>query len=279
VGGLAGLAVTAKLVSASTVTATGLLAGAGFSGWQVGGGIYNIANGKPLTGTLDIIGGVLGIKALQPGYKHYQGQVNAESLARLDSIGATLDSLSEGTRATVSSIEESLTNRVKPSPTEPFAVNAGEYNFSKGNPLTNDLARQAGIPDYIDLSKPNNIVGLSYSELMHHYRLRGFETVLKPPKSSSSGKAQIFELPDHPEIQEIQYHPGSKDHNNVPYYKITLREKIQIGKRMVNREIRIPTAINEERQFQPGTIPSNQTYFDRYGNRIIFVNGKWEIQL
>jgi RHS repeat-associated protein len=105
VGGLAGLAVSGGVVSASTVTATGLLAGAGFSGWQVGGGIYNIANGKPLTGTLDIIGGVLGIKALQPGYKHYQGQVNAEKLAGLDKIGANINSLSEETRATISSIE------------------------------------------------------------------------------------------------------------------------------------------------------------------------------
>jgi RHS repeat-associated protein len=106
VGGLAGLAVTAKLVSASTVTATGLVAGAGFSGWQIGGGVYNIANGKPLTGTLDIIGGVVGIKALSPGYKLYQRQLSNERSVRLDIISGKLDSLAEETRATVSSIEQ-----------------------------------------------------------------------------------------------------------------------------------------------------------------------------
>jgi hypothetical protein len=105
VSGLAGLA-TAGVVSASTVTATGLVAGAGFSGWQIGGGVYNIANGKPLTGTLDIIGGVVGIKALSPGYKLYQRQLSNERSVRLDNISAKLDSLAEETRATISSIED-----------------------------------------------------------------------------------------------------------------------------------------------------------------------------
>jgi RHS repeat-associated protein len=86
VAGLAGLA----------VTATGLVAGAGFTGWGIGSGIYNIANGKPLTGTLDLIGGAAGLKGLQFGYKGYKDTVFNENI----------DKLAKDTRATISSIED-----------------------------------------------------------------------------------------------------------------------------------------------------------------------------
>jgi RHS repeat-associated protein len=113
-------------VAASTVTATGLVLGAAATGWGIGSGIYNIANGKPLTGSLDLIGGVLGAKGLHSGYKSYQSQLSSEKLAkfnvqqeRIDNIGAKLDSLSEETRATISSItdfqmvSESPTSNIK----------------------------------------------------------------------------------------------------------------------------------------------------------------------
>jgi filamentous hemagglutinin len=149
----------------------------------------------------------------------------------------------------------------------------GEYYSTQGHPLRNSLARQAGIPNYIDLSKPNNVVGLSYENLMRHYQLRGFDTVPKPPKPSSSGLAQIFTIPGHPFIKEVQYHPGGRTHNFVPYYKFTLYDKIK-GNEI---EIKIPAKINENPQFLPGTVPPNQFYFDKAGNRIKFENGRWDI--
>jgi RHS repeat-associated protein len=101
--GVAELAVAAGVVTASTVSATGLVVGAGFTGWGIGTGVYNIANGKPLTGTLDIIGGVWGLKELKPVYKVYKEQLRTEKLAK---ISSQLDDLLERTRSTISSIEE-----------------------------------------------------------------------------------------------------------------------------------------------------------------------------
>ena len=72
--------------------------------------------------------------------------------------------------------------------------NSGRYG---GNPelLKWDLAEQAGIPKYIDLSKPDNIWGLDGRDLLTHYRLSGFDGAMRPPKTGTSGKAQFFELP------------------------------------------------------------------------------------
>ena len=133
-----------------------------------------------------------------------------------------------------------------------------DYYLTQGNPLTNNLARQAGIPDYIDLSKPNNVAGLSYENLMQHYQLRGFEVTIKAARSSSSGKAKIFELPNHPDIKQIKYHPRGKTHGETPYYKFTLRNK---------QEIRI---VPEPDKFYPGTISSYQKYFNAQGQEMTY---------
>jgi filamentous hemagglutinin len=133
------------------------------------------------------------------------------------------------------------------------------------NLLSNDLARQAGILEYIDLSKPNNVAGLSYNELMQHYQLRGFDAVPKAARASSSGKAKIFELPNHPDIKEVQYHPGGKTHGETPYYKFILRNK---------QEIRI---VPEPEEFNPHTISTNQRYFNAQGQGITYdyANSTW----
>jgi RHS repeat-associated protein len=83
-------------VLASTIAATGLVLGAAATGWGIGSGIYNIANGKPLTGSLDLIGGVLGLKGLHSGYKGYKDAIFSENI----------DKLAKETRATISSIED-----------------------------------------------------------------------------------------------------------------------------------------------------------------------------
>jgi hypothetical protein len=54
------------------------------------------SNGKPLTGSLDLIGGVLGAKGLHSGYKGYKDAIFNENI----------DKLAKDTRATISSIED-----------------------------------------------------------------------------------------------------------------------------------------------------------------------------
>jgi RHS repeat-associated protein len=77
-----GAGLTAAGVAASTVQAGGLIFGAAGTGWSIGSGINNIANGKPLTGTLDLIGAGLGIKGLVSGYQGYRQTLTNENIAR-----------------------------------------------------------------------------------------------------------------------------------------------------------------------------------------------------
>jgi RHS repeat-associated protein len=73
---------TAAGVAASTVQAGGLIFGAAGTGWQAGSGINNIANGKPLTGALDLIGAGLGIFGLNKGYQGYRQTLTNENIAK-----------------------------------------------------------------------------------------------------------------------------------------------------------------------------------------------------
>jgi RHS repeat-associated protein len=80
-GGLAVGALAAG-VAPSTVIGTGLIFGAGTSGWQIGTGINNIRDGKPLTGAIDIISGIAGIAGLKKGYGQYtKAQASEAGLA------------------------------------------------------------------------------------------------------------------------------------------------------------------------------------------------------
>ena len=76
-----GAGLTTAGVAASTVQAGGLLLGAAGTGWQAGTGIANIQNGKPYTGTLDLIGAGLGVKGLVDGHQGYLQTVARENAA------------------------------------------------------------------------------------------------------------------------------------------------------------------------------------------------------
>jgi hypothetical protein len=123
--GAAGLAITAG-VAVSTAEATALVIGAGATGWGFGSGAYNIATGKPLTGTLDIIGAGLGLKGLKSGYKSYKDTVFNEKI----------DQLAKDTRATISSIEDwQARNNLEPVQDKginPAIKNRDDIQFSGG---------------------------------------------------------------------------------------------------------------------------------------------------
>ncbi len=138
--------------------------------------------------------------------------------------------------------------------------NSGRYG---GNPelLKWDLSEQAGIPKYIDLSKPDNIWGLDGIDLLTHYRLRGFDGDMRPPKAGTSGKAQFFDLEGHPDISSVQMHPGGGVHEGL-YYKFIMRD---------GSEVKVIDPSN----YNPRTVKQGTTFFDQQGQRIFFKNGKW----
>jgi hypothetical protein len=78
------------------------------------------------------------------------------------------------------------------------------------NPQTHkaDLAKRAEIPEHIDLNDPSNVWELNFKDLKTHFGLNGYEAVIKPARASSLGKSRIFQLNNHIELSEAQYHPG-----------------------------------------------------------------------
>lgn len=147
----------------------------------------------------------------------------------------------------------------------PF-VPSGRYG-GNSELLKWDLAEQAGIPRYIDLSKPDNIWGpgvkprLDGRDLLTHYRLNGFDGVMRPPKAGTSGKAQFFDLERHPDIASVQMHPGGGVHEG-PYYKFIMRDRSEIK-------------IIDPSHYNPRIIKKGSTFFDQQGQRIVLQNGKW----
>jgi RHS repeat-associated protein len=262
-------------VAQSTIQAGGLIVGAAFTGWQAGTGINNIQNGKPYTGALDLVSAGLGAGGLFKGYQGYRQTLTAENITR---SGIVYDV--PGNPRPISQVGDpqlNSTGKIVPTQSSALATTSPSRNqagtshatlvhseYSNPELLKWQLANDAGIPSYIDFAKPDNVAGLSYENLMQHYQLRGFEVVPKVARSSSSGKAKIFQVPNHPDIQEVQYHPGGKTHGDTPYYKFTLRDK---------SEIRI---VPEPDKFYPGTISPRQKYFNAKGQEMTYDYSKSE---
>jgi hypothetical protein len=126
--------------------------------------------------------------------------------------------------------------------------------------LKRDLARQAKIPDHIDLSKPDNVWGMTGEDLLTYYRLQGFDGTRRQPGKGQSGKAFVYVLQGHPELQEVEYHPGGGRHR-AEYYKFLRHD---------GSEVKI---INE--RYVPRTIKSGTVFFDVSGRRLSWGDEIW----
>lgn len=129
--------------------------------------------------------------------------------------------------------------------------------------LKNDLADQAGIPNNIDLLKPDNIWGLKGQDLLTHYSLKGYSPRLRPPRAGTSGKAQVIELEGHPEILRVQYHPGGGVHGGS-YIKYTMRNGSEV--KVIDPSTYIPRSIGNKTQF-----------YNQNGDSLIYDKGVWHI--
>ena len=129
--------------------------------------------------------------------------------------------------------------------------------------LKGDLARRAGIPKHIELSKPDNVWGLDGQQLLTHYRMRGYDGVMEPPKSGTSGRAQVFVLEGHPEIKKVQSHPGGGIHEG-PYYKFTMNNRTEVK-------------VIDPQTYRPLEIGKKTTFYNQSGQRIEYRNGGWVV--
>lgn len=126
--------------------------------------------------------------------------------------------------------------------------------------LKRDLARQAKIPDRIDLSRPDNVWGMTGEDLLTYYRLEGFDGTRRQPGKGQSGKAFVYVLQGHPELHEVEYHPGGGRHM-AEYYKFLRHD---------GSEVKI---INE--RYVPRTIKSGTVFFDVNGRGLRWDGGIW----
>lgn len=126
--------------------------------------------------------------------------------------------------------------------------------------LKRDLARQAKIPDHIDLSKPDNVWGMTGEDLLTYYRLQGFDGTRRQPGKGQSGKAFVYVLQRHPEIKEVEYHPGGGTHD-AEYYKFLRHDRSEI--KIINGN------------YIPRTIKSRTAFFDENGYGLRWSGEKW----
>lgn len=126
--------------------------------------------------------------------------------------------------------------------------------------LKRDLARQAKIPDHIDLSKPDNVWGMTGEDLLTYYRLQGFDGTRRQPGKGQSGKAFVYVLQGHPELHEVEYHPGGGRHR-AEYYKFLRHDGFEVK------------IINE--RYVPRTIKSGTAFFDANGRGLSWDGEIW----
>ncbi|MEJ2612756.1 MAG: hypothetical protein P8179_22525 [Candidatus Thiodiazotropha sp.] len=85
--------------------------------------------------------------------------------------------------------------------------------------------------------------------------------MIKPARASSSGKSQIFQLKNHKELSEVQYHPGGGVHEGS-YYKFTYKNKTEV-------KVIDPTTYN------PRTPKKGSIFFNTQGQKIRYENRQW----
>jgi YD repeat-containing protein len=146
-------------------------------------------------------------------------------------------------------------------PSVSLRVGRGKYT-GNAEAQRRDLADQAGIPRYINLSNPSGVWGLKGPDLQVYFRIRGFNSQLQPPKAGTSGKAQYYTLESHPDIKAFQFHPGAGRAHGGSYYKFDMRNGTEIK-------------IIDPMTYNPRTIKPNTTFYDQQGNQIVYRNGQW----
>ncbi len=141
------------------------------------------------------------------------------------------------------------------------------------NPQTHreNLARRAGIPKNIDLSKPNNVYGLDSQKLKTYFEMNGYRVNSTKNAPKGSGNAQVYTIHDHGSISKIQHSPASSSSTHKgEYIKFTLK-----GTKRDNYGNKHVYVINPN-TFK-GTAKKSSTVYNQQGQRMRFVNGKYKV--
>jgi len=155
------------------------------------------------------------------------------------------------------------------------APNSGS-RYNNPSAHKSDLASQSGIPEYIDLTNPNNVYGLDSQQLKTYFELNGYDIKKAPVKSGTSGNAQVYNIINHAELQKVQHSPstaskvGAERSQHVgEYIKFTYKSG-QVDT-FGNRKVYV---IDPE-TFQ-GTA-SNSTFYNQSGQLLEYVDDRYRV--
>jgi len=147
------------------------------------------------------------------------------------------------------------------------ATSEGTANAASGRNLTEDLAKDAGIPRDI-VQNPAGVWGASLDDLKQSFTMDGATVKSKAPYASSSGNAQIFTVENSATgIKEVQFSPASEvSTHGGQYYKITFADGSKVKVIDPSPNAYVPTF---QKNGQP-LYDKNTIYMNPQGQQVIF---------
>lgn len=149
-----------------------------------------------------------------------------------------------------------------------------DVRFNDPNKYKADLAKQSGIPKYINLSEPKGVYGLDSQKLKTYFEMNGYRVNVEKDAPKGSGNAQVYSVYDHKEIGKVQHSPSTA---NLPtkqqsqhigeYIKFTLKD----GK--VDAYGNTKVYIINPNTFK-GTA-KRSTFYNQQGQKLEYTNGKY----
>lgn len=139
-----------------------------------------------------------------------------------------------------------------------------------------DLAKQSGIPKYIDLSNPSNVYGLDSQQLKTYFELNGYDVRKAPVKIGTSGNAQVYDILNHDKLKKVQHSP-STSHKIGTERSQHVGEYIKFTYKSGNVDVfgsKKVYVINPE-TFK-GTA-SKSTFYNQNGQRLVYVDGQYQV--
>lgn len=150
-----------------------------------------------------------------------------------------------------------------------------------------NLARQAGLPSYINLSQPKDVYGLDSQKLKTYYEIKGYHVNSVKDASQGSGNAQVYAINNHPEIAKIQHSPSTehlqfkdRSQHGGEYIKFTLKGPEKDAAGIMKPAVKDAYGNKKIYVIDPkafvGTA-KNSTFYNQQGQRLQYVNDKYKV--
>lgn len=162
-----------------------------------------------------------------------------------------------------------------------------EVRYNNPQVYREQLARQAGIPAYINTKNPYNAYGLNSEQLKTYFEIKGYHVNSVKEKAKGSGNAQVYAINNHPEIAKVQHSPSTSHLKRVDqiqhrgeYIKFTLKESEKDAAGIMKPAVKDAYGNNKIYVIDPKTFvgtAKDSTFYNQLGQRLQYVNGKYKV--